>query len=48
MARKLFGEDAIGKEFTLDIPADTGGPFAVVGIVANSKYNNLKEPRRSR
>ena len=40
----LFGEDAIGKEFTLDIPADTGGPFAVVGVVANSKYNNLKEP----
>ena len=44
MARKLFGEDTIGKEFTLDIPAATGGPFAVVGIIANSKYNNLKEP----
>ena len=45
MARKLFGEDAIGKEFTLDIPADTGGPFAVVGVVADSKYNDLKEPK---
>jgi predicted permease len=43
MARQRFDGDAIGREFRLDTPADTGVPFAVIGVVADSKYNDVRE-----
>jgi hypothetical protein len=43
MARQRFGADAIGREFVLDTPADSGAPFVVTGVVADSKYNDPRE-----
>lgn len=45
MARTRFGGDAIGRQFSLDVPADSGGALHVVGVVADSKYNDLREAK---
>jgi predicted permease len=44
-ARQRFGGDAIGHRFALDYVGERDRPFTVVGIVGDSKYNDLREGR---
>jgi len=42
-ARQRFGGDPIGHRLALDYAGDRDRPFTVVGIVGDSKYNDLRE-----
>jgi predicted permease len=42
-ARQRYGGDAIGHRFSLDYVGERDRPFTVVGIVGDSKYNDLRE-----
>jgi predicted permease len=44
-ARQRFGGDAIGHRLSLDYAAERDRPFTVVGIVGDSKYNDLREDK---
>jgi predicted permease len=44
LARSPFGRDAvIGRLITLDMPDAKDAPFTVVGVVRDSKFNDLRE-----
>ena len=46
LARARFGEaDPLGRRLALDFQGEQERPFTVVGLVRNSKYNNLRESR---
>jgi len=44
-ARQRYGGDAIGHRFALDYFSERNRPLTVVGIVGDSKYNDLREGR---
>jgi predicted permease len=39
----LEGEEALGRKFALEYHGEEARPFTVVGIVRNSRYNDLRE-----
>lgn len=41
----LGGADAIGRRFALEFRGEEDRPFTIVGVVADSKYNNLREAK---
>jgi predicted permease len=46
LARQRFGgSDAIGRRLALDYRGEEDRPFTVVGVVRDSKYNDLREDR---
>jgi predicted permease len=46
LARERFGEgEALGRRLALDYRGEEDRPFTVVGVVRNSKYNDLREDR---
>lgn len=46
LARERFGEgEALGRRLALDYRGEEDRPFTVVGVVRDSKYNDLREDR---
>lgn len=45
MARARFGGEAIGRRLAIGYPGEQDRPFTIVGLVRDSKYNNLRELR---
>jgi predicted permease len=45
LARARFGGDALGRRLSLDYSGEQDRPFTIVGIVRDSKYNNLREKK---
>ena len=45
LARTRFGGNALGRRLALDYAGEQDRPFTVVGVVRDSKYNNLRETR---
>jgi ABC-type antimicrobial peptide transport system permease subunit len=46
LARLRFGgEDPLGRRIALDYPGEQDRPFTVVGVVRDSKYNDLRDSR---
>lgn len=46
LARQRFGDgEALGRSLALDYRGEEERPFTIVGIVADSKYNNLRESK---
>jgi len=46
LARGRFGGDeALGRRLAIDYPGEQDRPFTIVGVVRDSKYNNLRELR---
>src|SRR4030095_303319 len=42
---RLGGRDPIGAQLTLGTPGPPSSPVTVVGVVADSRYNNLRETK---
>jgi predicted permease len=46
LARQRFGDgEALGRRLALDYRGEAERPFTIVGIVGDSKYNNLRESK---
>jgi hypothetical protein len=46
LSRKRFGDgEALGRRLALDYPGEERRPFTVIGVVRDSKYNDLRETK---
>lgn len=42
---RFAGREAIGRRVAIDYKGEEDKPFTIVGVVADSKYNDLREAR---